>query len=211
MTDPHPESLPGAGRVARVVAAVGALMIVVGAIGAIGGCRRVRAANEITEVPVTLRAGEQVNATITTAGIAPMVVQLAVNRGAGVSDLVIDSALFNDTNPVNIVWRVERDGVNLFSGNSTNARGFSGSVAMKTKTLGAFRPPRRGTYRFRADVLSNQPDLEPARPTIRIVPNSAFRRDAGIAGSVSVFAGGIFGLVGLILVLLARRRSSRRN
>jgi len=208
-----PETLPGAARVAGKVSGVlkilGYVLLVLGIVSMIGGRSRVRAAGERTELPVRLKAGEEFRAPIKTSARSELLIELKLSRHAGVPDNMIDEALVRETNALNIGWAVTLNGATNFAGSSTNARKFfTGSAAAKTKGIGQFKPALAGSYEFSAIVRSNLPELERADPRIVIRPHSAFAMNASIGGSVGVFGGGLVALVGLVLILLARREQS---
>ncbi len=203
-----PETLPGDGKVSGVVKILGYALLILGAVSMVAGRGRVRAAGETTEVPVRLKAGEKFRAPIKTSAKSDLIIELKVSRHQGVADEVIDEAFFRETNVLNIGWAVTANGVTNFTGSSTNARrSFSGSAAAKTKGIGQFKPTQAGSYELAAVIHSDLPELERARPYIVIRPNRAFAMNASIGGSVAIFGGMVFGLIGLILILLARRES----
>lgn len=205
-----PETLPGAGRIANKVAGVlrvlGYTLVILGLFSMVGARGRVRAARERTEFPVKLQAGQEYRAPIKTSAKAELIIELRVNRHEGVPDDLLDEALVGETNRVHIDWRITRSGTTNAAGSSTNARKhFTGSAVAKTKGIGNFKPPQAGVYEFAVSIRSDLPELERARPHIVIRPTSAFMLNASIAGSVGMFGGGLLALVGLILILRARR------
>jgi len=101
---------------------------------------------------------------------------------------------------------VRANGMTNFAGSSTNARKlFTGSAAARTKGIGQFKPTRPGAYEFAAVIHSDLPELERARPNIVIRPSNAFLMNASFGGSISMFGGFVLSMIGLILILLARR------
>ena len=210
MKPPVPETLPGAGGIASKVAGVlrvlGYALVIFGLVAMVNARGRVRAARERTEFPVKLQAGQEYRAPIKTSAKAELIIELRVNRQEGVPDDLLDEILVNETNRVHIDWVITQSGTTNAAGSSTNARKHStGSAAARTKGIGHFKPPQAGMYELVANIRSNLPELDRARPYIVIRPTNAFMMNASIAGSVGMFGGGLLALVGLILILLARR------
>lgn len=201
-----PETLPGAGKVAGVLRILGYALLILGVVSMVGGRARVRAARERTEVPVTLRAGQEIRAPFETSAKSELVIELRLSRHEGVADDVIDEVLSRETNALNVSWVVRANGMTNFAGSSTNARKlFSGSAAATTKGIGQFKPTRAGAYEFAAVIHSDLPELERAHPHIVIRPTNAFAMNASIGGSIGLFGGFVLSMIGLILILLARR------
>ena len=210
MKPTSPETLPGAGKVARTVKGVllllGWILLLAAAVSMFSGWTHLRSAGERTEWPVTLAAGQEVRARFATAAKAELDIELVLSRHEGVSDEVMDAALLRDTNALNIEWQVLREGQAIFSGSSTNMRPFhSGSAAARTKGLGRFMPRKRGQYELLAKVHSDMPELERSHPRIRIRLNRASAMNSSIGGSVGVFVGFVLGLIGVIFILLGQR------
>jgi hypothetical protein len=201
-----PETLPGAAKVAGVLRVFGYALVILGLFSMAGARGRVRAARERTEFPVKLQAGQEYRAPIKTSAKAELIIELRVNRHEGVPDDLLDEVLVGETNRVHIDWRITQSGTTHAAGSSTNARKhFTGSAAARTKGIGNFKPPQAGVYEFAANIRTDLPELERARPHIVIRPTSAFMLNASIAGSAGMFGGGLLALLGLILILLARR------
>ena len=208
-----PETLPGArkvaGKVAGVLKILGFASLILGLASMVAGRGRVRAAGESTEFPVRLKAGEEFRAPVKTSARSELLIELKLSRHKGVADDAIDGAVFRETNALNIGWVVTANGVTNFAGSSTNARKFSsGTAAARTLGIGHFKPVHAGNYEFAAFIHSDLPEMEDAQPRIVIRPHPAFAMNASIGGSVSIFGGGLLALVGLILILFARREQN---
>ncbi len=207
-----PETSPGARKLGRAVKGIllilGWGLLFVAACSIRTGWTLLSAARERTEVPLKLEAGHEARARFGTLAKCEMVIELALSRGEGVPDKVLDEALLGETNVLNIGWMILREGATVVSGSSTNARPTSrGSAAAVTKGIGHFTPPRSGRYELVANIRSSLPGLERAQPRLRMKPNPRFAMNASIGGSVGVFGGFVLGLVGVILLLLARRET----
>src|SRR5687768_8702670 len=102
------ETLPGAGKIAGTVAGVlkilGYVLLILGLVSMVAGRSRVRAAGERTEFPVSLRVGEEFRAPIRSSAGSELLIELKLNRHAGVPDSVLDEALFRETNALKIDW-----------------------------------------------------------------------------------------------------------
>ncbi len=181
-------------------------MVVIGVVAALSSWRQVRAAREQTVLPVKLQSGLEFRTRVRTSAKCELVIELALSRNEGVPRDLLEEALTRETNAVNIEWKIRQAGTICFSGSSTNARKlFTGSAAATTKGIGQFKPRHAGTYEFEATINSDLPELERTHPRIIIRPNRAFAMHASVGGSISIFAGIVLGLVGLILILLAQR------
>ena len=199
------EALPGAGKIARAVIVLGFVLLALGITSVWNGSALLRASGERAELPVKLQAGQEFRTTFKTSAKLPMALQLVLTRHEGVSDDVMDEVLSRETNALNIEWFVRKYGTNIFSGSSTNAKGLSFSASYKAKTIGSFTPRHSGTYELVAKVYSDLPGSEQAHPRVTIRPNIPRAMSASIRGSVAVIGGIVFGLIGLIVIFLARR------
>ena len=208
-----PEPLPGAAKIALVVKGIlfvlGVLLLLLAAVSMWRGWGLLQGSRERAYLPVKLLAGQEFRTSFKTAAKAELGLELVLSRHEGVSDEVIDEVLSSETNALNIEWTVREGGTIVFSGRSTNApKLFTFSNAAHTKGLGQFKPHRGGKYELVAKIHTDVPGMESARPQIIVRPNRAFAMSSSIAGSLGTFGGFVLGLIGFILILLARRERS---
>ena len=203
MESQTPETLPGAGRVARVRMTMGAALLIGAGLLVYSCWSKRQAAREGMELPLNVSAGGTVQTSFKTSARFPFQIQFTLGRRNAERDEAIDETLLGTVRALNIEWSVRDQGVVIASGSSTTVSNFNADAAYYGKAgIGWFKPPRRGTYEFSAKLISTLPGPERAQPRLII---KSFPGYAVVLIGYGYIAGIILAVVGLFLILQARR------